>query len=480
MKILLIQPNNRSVIGLNNISLIEPTGLEAISGSLLRDGHTVRIADLRAVNYDPDKYLDDVIKEFKPGVVGFSCSFTTDVYKTIELAKRIRNEYGIRYIFVGGHHVSVYPLDFNVKEINAIVIGEGEYTVGELINAFSSNTPLSFVKGIIYNENGHQIKNPPRVLLKNINELPFFARHLTEEYRKKYYIATKTSLSCLETARGCPFKCDFCSVWNFYGGTYRSKSPERVISELKEIKEDYVLVTDDNFFSDVKRAKKIGELLKKEKIYKHYTIQARSDTIVSHPELISQWKELGLSNIFIGFESVDDDKLNSINKSNSSLNNEKAYYIAKKNDVSVTASFMVSPDFTKLDFKKLIDFVKRLKIGIPLFSILTPLPGTKLYNELKDKLIVKNYSYYDLLHPVLETFLSKDDFFYEFSNLYKTSYKSLNLNAADILLIIKYILLGKMSLNHMFKLKKSIKRLSIPETYINSFIPKTKIFPKFQ
>jgi radical SAM superfamily enzyme YgiQ (UPF0313 family) len=474
MKILLVQPNNTSVIGLNNVSLIEPTGLEAIAGSLLRDDHTVKIADLRAVDCDPDTYLEDSIKEFKPEAIGFSCSFTPDVYRTIQLAKRVKNEFGVRYVFVGGHHVSVYSLDFNVKEIDAVVVGEGEYTVRELVNAFSSNSPLSNVKGIIYNENGGQIKNPPRELLKNINDLPFFARHLTEEFRKKYYLGIRTSLACLETARGCPFKCDFCSVWNFYGGSYRSKSPERVIEELKEIKEDYVLVTDDNFFSDVKRAKKIGELLKKEKIYKLYTIQARSDTIVKHPELISQWKELGLSNIFIGFESVDDERLNNINKSNSSLNNEKAYYIAKKNNVAVTASFIVSPDFTKLDFKKLIDFVKRLKISVPVFSVLTPLPGTKLYNELKDKLTVKNYTYYDLFHPVLETFLSKNDFFKEFSNLYRTSYKSLNLRANDILFVIRYMLSGKMPLNHMFKLKKSMRCISTPETYINSLLLESK------
>ncbi len=470
MKILLVQPNNTSVIGLNNVSLIEPTGLEAVAGGLLRDEHNVRIVDLRAVDCSADKYLNDAVKEFSPDVIGFSCSFTPDVYRTIELAKRVKNEYGTRFVFVGGHHVSVYPLDFNVKEIDAVVIGEGENTVRDLVGAFSSGAPLSSVKGIIYNENGVQIKTPPRGLLKNINELPFFARHLTEEFRKKYYLGIRTSLACLETARGCPFKCDFCSVWNFYEGSYRSKSPERVIAELKEIKEDYVLVTDDNFFSDVKRAKKIGELLKKEKIYKLYTIQARSDTIVKHPELISQWKELGLSNIFIGFESVDDEKLNSINKSNSSMNNEKAYYIAKKQNVAVTASFIVSPDFTRPDFKKLIDFVKRLKISVPVFSVLTPLPGTKLYTELKEKLTVKNYSYYDLFHPVLETFLSNNDFFKEFSNLYKTSYKSLNLRANDILFVIKYMLSGKMPLNHMFKLKKSMKSISTAETYINSLL----------
>ena len=239
-------------------------------------------------------------------------------------------------------------------------------------------------------------------------------------------------------------------------------------------KEDYILVTDDNFFSDVKRAKKIAELLKKEKIYKLYTIQARSDTIVKHPELISQWKEMGLSNIFIGFESIDDDKLSSINKSNSSLNNEKAYYIAKKQNVAVTASFIVSPDFTKMDFNKLIGFVKRLKISVPVFSVLTPLPGTKLYNELKDKLTVKNYSYYDLFHPVLETVLSRNDFFKEFSNLYKTSYKSLNLRANDIFFILKYILSGKMPVTHMFKLKKSMKTISTPMTYINSLLLENK------
>ena len=174
---------------------------------------------------------------------------------------------------------------------------------------------------------------------------------------------------------------------------------------------------------------------------------------------------MGLSNIFIGFESIDDEKLGSINKDNSSLNNEKAYYIAKKHDVAVTASFMISPDFTKLDFKKLIDFVKRLKISVPAFSVLTPLPGTKLYNDLKEKLNTFNYNYFDLFHPVLDTYLSKAEFFKEFSNLYKSSYKTLNLRAGDILFVIKYLITGKMPLNHIFKLKKSMKLISTPSTY---------------
>ncbi len=465
MNILLIQPNNKNIMGLSTVFLTEPTGLEAIAGSLLRDGHNVRIADLRAVHYDADKYLEDAINDFKPDAFGFSCSFTPDVYRTIELAKRVKNNYGARFVFVGGHHVSVYPVDFSAKEIDAVVIGEGEQTVVELIRAFSSNTPLSSIKGIIYNEGGNQIKTPARDLIKKIDELPFFARNLTDEYRKKYYLGIRTSLACLETARGCPFKCDFCSVWNFYRGSYRSKSPERVIAELKEIKDDYIFVTDDNFFSDVRRVKKLGELIRKERIHKLYTIQARSDTIVKHPELISQWKKLGLSNIFIGFESVDDEKLSSINKSNSSSNNEEAYYIAKKHGVAVTASFMVSPEFTKLDFKKLIDFVKRLKISVPAFSVLTPLPGTKLFNDLKEKMTTFDYNYFDLFHPVLDTYLSKTEFFKEFSNLYKASYKTLNLRANDILFVVKYLMTGKMSLNHILKLKKSMKLISTPSTY---------------
>ncbi|MHB1679902.1 MAG: B12-binding domain-containing radical SAM protein [bacterium] len=467
MKVLLIQPDNKSTVGLNNVALIEPTGLEAIGGSLLNDKHNVRIVDLRAVGKDPDKYLDNAIKEFKPDAYGFSCSFTPDVYRVLELAKKVKNDYGAKFVFVGGHHVSVYHIDFNIKEIDAVVIGEGEITVVELLRAYEATTALSKIDGLAYYDNvsGEQVKTKPRSLIKNISEAPFFARHLTAEYRKKYYLGIRTSLACIETARGCPFKCDFCSVWNFYRGTYRSKSPERVVSELKSIKEDYVLVTDDNFFSDVKRAKIIGELIKKAKIKKLYTIQARSDTIVKHPELIKQWKEVGLSNIFIGFESVDDETLNDIHKDNSSEMNEKAYYIAKKHDVAVTASFIVSPSFSKIDFEKLMNFVKRLKISVPVFSVLTPLPGTKLFNELKNKLTITDYSYYDLFHPVLDTLLPTAEFFKEFSNLYKTSYKKLNLRANDVLFVIKYIMMGKMSLDHMIKLKKSMKSISTPSTY---------------
>lgn len=100
----------------------------------------------------------------------------------------------------------------------------------------------------------------------------------------------------METARGCPHHCNFCSVWRFYKKRFRSQSAERVVEELARLPAGDVLFTDDNFLANVDRAAKIAERIKSLRLpLRRYIFQARSDTIVRHPEVIREWKEVALT-----------------------------------------------------------------------------------------------------------------------------------------------------------------------------------------
>jgi radical SAM superfamily enzyme YgiQ (UPF0313 family) len=151
-------------------------------------------------------------------------------------------------------------------------------------------------------------------------------------------------------------------------------------------------------------------------------MQARSDAIVRHPETIARWREIGLNGVFIGFEKPDQGGLDALNKHNSPENNEQALEVLRRLGIEPDASFIVDPDDDYDDFAALRSYVRRLKLKVPLFAVLTPLPGTALFDEVKERLTTSDYRLFDLLHAVLPTRLPLTEFYQELASLYREAY----------------------------------------------------------
>ena len=422
MKILLVQPGFGEGLGFQQIALVEPLGLELVAASLREHGHLVDILDLRV-----EKKLAEKINKFQPTLVGISCSFAIDVYQTLKIAEAVKKINKDIFVIVGGHHASLSPGDFNQQPIDAVVIGEGEMTAVELAKALEKGQDLGQVRGLAINQEGEQRLTPRRPRLDNLDKLPLPARDILHRYRKSYYLGFQRPIAMIETSRGCPYRCEFCSVWNFYGGAYRAKSPERVVAEITSLREKYLLFTDDNFLQSIPRAQKIAELLLLKGIRKKITIQARSDSIVNHPEIISLWRKAGLWKIFIGFEKIVDEELSALGKKNTVKNNEEAIRILRAHKIEVCASFIADPQYEKSDFERLRNYIRQWKLYSPSLTIYTPFPGTELFKRLKDKLTTKNWELFDAVHAVLPTKMNLKEFYQEFSKLYKISYPRLDL-----------------------------------------------------
>lgn len=460
MRVLLVQVRPGRGVGLKAIAAPEPLGLEMIGAAL--GGHEVRLVDLMGGIGD----LDKALRQFEPEAVGISCGFTVDVYQTQRVAARVKASKSRPFVFIGGHHASLSPADFRESAVDAIVVGEGEVTAARLVQALQSGDSLEGVSGLILNRDGVQVSTGPRALVNDLDTLPFPARSLSESYRRRYYLGFNRPLSSVETARGCPYRCSFCSVWRFYEGKTRTKSPERAVAEIEATTGQDVLVTDDNFLLDVNRAAEIARLLEARGVKRRYYIQARSDAIVRYPDLILQWKRLGLRGIFIGVEKTDEQGLNEVNKHNTVENNEAALEFCRQHGIGVTASFIVDPDFTAADFARLRDYIKRWNIGTPSFTVLTPLPGTDLFAQFKDKLTTTNYELFDLLHAVVPTRLSLRDFYREFAYLYASSYTSSPMRWLSLVDLIKSIVTGRVSLQHLRRLTSMLTEFTDPNRYL--------------
>jgi len=432
MRVLLVQPNQEQGMGLQHLDRVEPLGLEMIAGAL-QDRHEVALLDLRLEQDD----LASTLADFQPQVVGVSSTFTVGIYQALNVAEVTKAACPKAFVVMGGHHPSLYPVDFRHPAVDAIVVGEGEATTQELVDCLASGDDPARVAGLVLNLPQGQHFTGQRSLLQNLDVLPYPHRSLTRHLRQHYHLFLKHPVAALETTRGCPYRCSFCAVWRFYQEQVRFKSPQRVFEELEAIEEPSVLFTDDNFLANTKRAEEIARLIQMVGIRKSYFMQARSDAIVRHPEVIASWRKVGLDGVFIGFEKPNQNGLDMLNKHNSVENNEQALEVLRQQGIEPNTSFIVSPDDDHNDFATLRSYMRHLKLRVPLFAILTPLPGTALFDEVKERLTANDYRLFDLLHAVLPTRLPLAEFYQEFANLYREAYPLWKLNLVKLYIFLR-------------------------------------------
>jgi radical SAM superfamily enzyme YgiQ (UPF0313 family) len=455
MKILLIQPAQERGLGFRSLAIVEPLGLEAIAGGL--SGHEIKILDLRLENH-----LSKALQDFQPDFCGINCSFTIDVYQTREISAAIKAWRRDVPVFVGGHHASLSPEDFYCPTIDGVVIGEGEGATADLVRAWENGEDLQGLPGLALNQASGIYYTPERSLTPNLDELPIPARHLTNRYRQHYHLGFQKPFSIMETARGCPYRCDFCSVWKFFQGKCRMKSPERAFHEIKSIREKYIFLADDNFLLSVPRAKRIAELLIENRTRKRFSFQARSDAIVEHPEVTPLLRQAGFWKVFIGFEKIDEEAMGPLNKHNSVRNNEEALKILRAHGMEIIAAFIIDPSFQVKDFRRLRQYILDRKLYSPSLTILTPLPGTELFARVKEKLVTTNYELFDYVHAVLPTKLKLPDFYNEFTELYKAGYAWSQIGWEGVAAILR----NTFSLSHLIAMKRAAWASVEPMNYL--------------
>ena len=183
---------------------------------------------------------------------------------------------------------------------------------------------------------------------------------------------------------------------------------------------------------NIKRVTEIAKLLIKKKIDKHYISWARSDTIVKHPQVFKLWKKAGLDVVYVGLESMDEERLKEYNKRIGYETNKKAIQILKDCSITLHAAFIVHPDFDEKDFMRLEKDVLDLCPAEVTFTVLSPSPGTELFEKYRDKLICDPFKYYDCMHTIIPTNMTLKRFYQHFGRLYSLALRSNSLRVNKI------------------------------------------------
>lgn len=395
MKVLLVNPPSLSVFNTFGLSL-PPIGLLYVAAALEQAGHDVRVKDLAA----DGEHLDDGDIR-RADLVGISAD-TTRSGKALAIARRAAA--AGRPVVMGGPHPQFMAEEmFATGCVDYIVKGEGELVFANLLAALQNRESAAGVNGLILKD-GRHLRETPAAGQLDVETLPFPARHLIDLRRYRASMDGRP-ITPVVTSRGCPGACHFCSSSSFFGRGWRYRSAESVLAELDEVYNRYgfraVCFMDDNFTLAPPRVEQIADGI----IARGYDLKwwnfSRVDTIVKNPGMVARMAAAGSTTVYLGIESGNEETLNSLGKNTKAADVTRAVALLRDNGIESYGSYIIGNlNETAADVEKTIAMAVRLNTNIAQFSILTPYPGTKLYEQLRERIFCRRWKFYDGLHLV--------------------------------------------------------------------------------
>jgi radical SAM superfamily enzyme YgiQ (UPF0313 family) len=409
MNVLLLRPvpaNER--FGLGPFFRIEPLGMEYVAAALEARGHRVALADLRFAGS-----LAAQVRASRPALVGVAAMHALETDEVVDLVRRVARLLPGVPIIVGGHTAAAYPAPFLVPETTAVVLDDGERALPEVCDAIERGTPLTEVAGLaMRGHDGEIVKTQGETGTLMLDDVPLPARRHVEGWRKEYACLAHRPAYLVETARGCPFRCTFCSIWQLHARAVRERSIDSVCRDFASVG-DHIFVADDLFWHHPPRSLELARELRRRGIRKKWLlVQSRTDLVARHPELLDAWRPVATDfDIFFGLEAATDEGLDGLRKDATVDETARGVSVAREYRYGVTGNFVIDPAWKERDFENLWSFVERHQLFQAGFTILTPLPGTAYYEEMRPQLRARRWGHFDMHHLLWEPALGPERFF---------------------------------------------------------------------
>ncbi len=384
MKVLLIYPN------ITDYPVDISFGLAAISSALKKSGHTVHLFDC-TFDFNKKKIIS-AVQNFAPQIVGIPVA-SNDFEFAVKICSMIRSVTDIP-IVAGGFHTTMAPEDILAEScFDIAVIGEGEQTLLEIVDAVSKNNlskDLYNIPGIWFRHNGKIIRNNLRLLYQDINQLPFPDRSLFD-YRR--YISINRGLATFVTSYGCPFECTYCInkvLMHKYGSTgyVRFKSIDYLMREIKTVITAYkvreIEFYDDTFTTNKQRVRKFCEVYPR-KIGLPFYINSRVDTL--NHDIIDSLRNAGCQRISLGIETGDPYVRNEVLKRNQTDQQIiEAFGMVRESGMKTLSYNMIGIPFeTRESIHKTIELNRKCHPDFVAVSIFNAYKGTEIYELCREK-----------------------------------------------------------------------------------------------
>jgi radical SAM superfamily enzyme YgiQ (UPF0313 family) len=385
MKIRLIEPAPAH-LHMWSYTFLPRLGLPLIGAGLKAAGHDVVIY---CPQFSPIDW-DDLLSA---DLVGISTT-TSTAPAGYEIAARVRDR-GVPVI-VGGSHVT-FMADEALAHADYVARGEGGDTLMlELIQALQGERALETIDGLSFARDGEAVHNPDRAACRDLDTLP--VPNLTLIAGSSEQKGTTPIM----TSWGCPFACNFCSVTAMFGRKYRYRSPEHIMAEVEAKQPKSIFFYDDNFAADKRRLKILLRMMIASGRRIPWSAQVRTD-VATDPELLELMRDSGCDRVALGLESVSQETLDGFDKSQSVADIVRALGTLRKYGIKTHGMFVLGADSdTAATVRETARFAREHDISTLMLNILTPLPGTPLFDDLdaQGRIFDRRWDLFDGQHVV--------------------------------------------------------------------------------
>ena len=397
MKVYLLNPpfvprysrNSRWAARCRGGALYYPIWLSYATGVLENNGYRVRLVDAPAWGWNLENVKED-IKNFNPDLIVGESNFQS-LTNDVGVIKEIKTEIGAVSVLVGPP-VSQFPDRILNDDVDIAARFEYDFTIRDIAESIEEGSGLGNIKGISYKENGRITHNPDRKFStsEELDEIPFVSKVYNEHLNIKDYFLGHTLYPMVQvfTGRGCPNQCTFCA-WpeTLMGRKHRVRSVGNVVDEFEYITKELpeakeIFIEDDTFTIGKNRIKEVCSEIKRRGLDITWSCNARANLDY---ESMKVMKDAGCRLLDVGYESGSDEILKNIKKGITTSDSRKFTKDAKRAGLMILADFIFGmPGETKETAEQTIKFVKEIKPNIVQFAVATPIPGTELYDYVKE------------------------------------------------------------------------------------------------
>lgn len=378
----------------------EPLETEILYTVLKQAGYQVRI-------YDPDREpacFEELLSSFAPDLV-YADGVVKQVPYMLDYMQRTKafsqkNATILGGVFAEHNYRSLYKdtVDYISRSYDPFVISALAALLSE--QDFPSSL-LENLNGLCYrSEDGSWTENTIHPF--DINLLPRdIDRSHFYQYQSRFRLLKHNPLACVRFAYSCSHKCTFCYRTMMNCGRYVHKDVRNFAEEIRNIQCDNIYIIDDNFLVDPTTLSQFTAAIRELKINKNFICYGRCDFILKNKDLIKELTQIGFRYFIVGFEAVRDNYLQKYDKKIEVDDSLSCIHFMKSIHAGLYAMMIIDTDFTPADFTSMYRWVKEQQLEYVIPSIITPLPGTQMYDDCKEKLLTTDWRKWDYTHVLL-------------------------------------------------------------------------------